>query len=51
MVSLAANFETASMAAAAEIKAYHHPLQVSDVTVPMYCALQSIQAEGLPIKF
>ena len=33
VASLAAIFETASMAAAAKVKASHYPLQVSDVTV------------------
>ena len=51
MVSLAATFRTVSMAAAAKVKACHHPLQVSDVSIQVYSALQSMQAKVLPIKF
>ena len=51
MVSLAAAFEIASTATAAKVKACHHPLQVSDVAIQVYPALQLMQAQVLPIKF
>ena len=46
-----ATFKTASTAAAAKIKACHHPLQVTDVTIQIYPALQLMRAKVLPIKF
>ena len=39
------------MAAATKLRTCHHPLQVSDVTVQVYPALQLMQAKVLPINF
>ena len=52
-MSLAVIFETASLAAAAKIKACHHPFQVAtaDITVQVYPAFQSMQAIVLLLKF
>ena len=44
-------FETVSMAATAKVKACHHPLQVLDVAVQVYPALQWMQAKVLPKNF
>ena len=51
MASLMAIFETASMAATTKVKACYHPLQVLDVAVQVYPALQLMQAKFMPIKF
>ena len=40
-------FKTASTAVAAKAKAYHHPLQVSDIAVQVYPALQLMQEKVL----
>ena len=48
---LATTFKTALTAAAAKVKACHHPLQVSDVAIQVYPALQLMQVKVLPIKF
>ena len=44
-------FEIALVTVADKVKTYHHPLQVLDIAVQMYPALQLMQAQVLPIKF
>ena len=50
-MSLLVVFKIASTAAAAKVKACHHPLQVSDIAIQVHPALQSMQAKVLPITF
>ena len=44
------HFKIALMDAAAKVKACHH-LQMSDITIQVYPALQLMQVKVLPIKF
>ena len=52
LVIMMTTFETTLVAAAGKVvKAYHYPLQVSNVAVHMYLVLQLTQAKVLPLKF